>query len=334
MRIGVIGAGVVGLTTALELQNQFRNAEIEIVADKFGEDTTSYVAAGVFRPGTSFSGPNIDVTRKWINDAYNHWDEIANSSEGGEAGVCSLSCYMFSSTDKSIVRNHYIEKLVPIYRQASEEELKICPGDWKYGSYFQTLLTEFSIYQIWAMEKYLKNGGKIKIQTIQTLISLQNQYDVIVNCCGLGAKTLCSDIKIVPIRGQVIKVYAPWIKTAFYGEFDTYIVPGYQTVTLGGCRNFDSYNLNISKYDSASIRERCEALLPSLKTAKVVKELVGLRPHRDPVRVELELLHSANGMLKVVHNYGHGGYGVTTAPGTAKYAVNLVKDVLKGHSRL
>lgn len=62
-RIGVLGCGVVGLTTAMELQSAMRNAKIYIIADKFNLDTTSAVAAGVFRPGTSFSGPTEEITR-------------------------------------------------------------------------------------------------------------------------------------------------------------------------------------------------------------------------------------------------------------------------------
>lgn len=31
-------------------------------------------------------------------------------------------------------------------------------------------------------------------------------YDCVVNCTGFGAKRLCSDINLVPIRGQVFKV--------------------------------------------------------------------------------------------------------------------------------
>lgn len=62
LNIAVVGAGVVGVTTALELKKQFRNAKIAIIADKFYEDTTSYVAAGLFRPGTSFTGPNEEIT--------------------------------------------------------------------------------------------------------------------------------------------------------------------------------------------------------------------------------------------------------------------------------
>lgn len=63
MSFAVIGAGIVGLSTALELQNQYPNSQISIFAEKFGQDTTSDVAAGIFRPGPSFSGPNETITR-------------------------------------------------------------------------------------------------------------------------------------------------------------------------------------------------------------------------------------------------------------------------------
>lgn len=132
----------------------------------------------------------------------------------------------------------------------------------------------------------------------------------------------------------LFQVKAPWIKTAFYGDFDTYIIPGFDGVTLGGCRNYDSYELKLNNHDSASIRERCEKLLPGLANAPVIREGVGLRPHRDPVRVEAQLVTSLRGSLKVVHNYGHGGYGVTTAPGTAIYCSKLVKDIISSNSKL
>jgi hypothetical protein len=40
---------------------------------------------------------------------------------------------------------------------------------------------------------------------------------------------------------------------------------------------------------------------------------------------------------QVVHNYGHGGYGVTSAPGTAKHAIKLVRQLqlsANRHSKL
>lgn len=166
---------------------------------------------------------------------------------------------------------------------------------------------------------------------IDSLAQLNGQqYAAVFNCTGLGARRLCNDMKMVPIRGQIIKVRAPWVQTAFYVDLETYIIPGFDgIITLGGTRQYENYNLNVDKYDSLAIRERCEALLPRLKTAPVVREAVGLRPHRNEVRVELEIITDTEGnSLKCVHNYGHGAYGVTSSPGTAKYAVELAKQML------
>ncbi|KAK9743500.1 FAD dependent oxidoreductase [Popillia japonica] len=334
LKIAILGAGVIGLTTGLELQKEIKNANISIIADKFFKDTTSYVAAGVFRPGTSFCGPTDDITKKWITDSYYYWDDLRLTAHAANAGVTQVSGYIFSSTSPSITRNHYIEKLVPIYRAATEEELQLCPGDWKYGSFYTTVLTECGLYLPWAMMQFTKSGGKLIDYKLESFGDLSSEYDLIINCTGLGAKYLCNDHKVAPIRGQVFKVKAPWVKTFFYADYDTYIIPGFSSVTLGGCRQYDSYNLNIDKYDSLSIKERCEAFLPSLKGAEVVAERVGLRPHRDPVRIEKEIVNVNGKRLKIVHNYGHGGYGVTVAPGTSIYAVKLAKELLMGNSKL
>lgn len=183
----------------------------------------------------------------------------------------------------------------------------------------------------WATKKFQSAGGNIVKKHVDSLAEFNGQeYSAVFNCTGLGAKDLCDDRKMVPIRGQIIKVRAPWIQTAFYADLDTYILPGFNgIITLGGTRQYDSYNMNVDKYDSMAIRERCETLLPSLKNAPVVREAVGLRPHRSFVRVESEIIENVGqNSLKCVHNYGHGAYGVTSGPGTAKYAVELAKQML------
>lgn len=95
---------------------------------------------------------------------------------------------------------------MPLYRPATESELKLCPGNWKYGSFFTTLITESSLFLPWASQKFLRAGGEIKSRRINSLSSLWPEYHLVVNCSGLGAKFLCNDDKMVPIRGQVAKV--------------------------------------------------------------------------------------------------------------------------------
>ena len=62
MKVAIVGGGIIGLTTALTFQNEFRDARITIFAESF-KDTTSHVAAGLFRVESSFSGPTDEITR-------------------------------------------------------------------------------------------------------------------------------------------------------------------------------------------------------------------------------------------------------------------------------
>ncbi|GLH13208.1 hypothetical protein R5R35_000399 [Gryllus longicercus] len=325
-RVGVLGAGIVGLTTALELQREFPSLQITLIADKFNNETTSSVAAGIFRPASSFEGISRDITSQWIQDSYYFYDGLCQSVDSSAAGVTQVSGYQFSSTSPEIVRNPYLEHLLPVYRSATEEELRLCPGNWLYGSFYTTLLTECYKFLPWALDRFKLSGGKVLKKIISSFSDVAD-YDVLINCFGMGARNLCSDYKLVPIRGQIIKVQAPWIKTFFYADYDTYVIPGSKAVTLGGCRQYESYDLSINPHDKAAIHERCVKLLPSLKNARVVADAVGLRPHRSTVRVETEIKDTGSEKIKIIHNYGHGGYGVTAAPGTAKYAVKLFREL-------
>jgi hypothetical protein len=45
-----------------------------------------------------------------------------------------------------------------------------------------------------------------KIATQEKFLSENETYDVVINCLGFGAIQFCNDKKIVPIRGQMIRV--------------------------------------------------------------------------------------------------------------------------------
>ena len=58
---------------------------------------------------------------------------------------------------------------------------------------------------------------------------------------------------------------------------------------------------------------------------RIIREVVGLRPYRpEGLRVEAEKV----GHKLLVHNYGHGGAGITLSWGTASLALDLARDFL------
>lgn len=62
-KIYILGAGIIGLNTACILKEKYKDWDITVIAEKFNEETLSNVAAGIFRPSPSFTGPTPEVTR-------------------------------------------------------------------------------------------------------------------------------------------------------------------------------------------------------------------------------------------------------------------------------
>lgn len=64
-KVAVVGAGVVGVNSALELQRRYPTFDVTLIADKFNGETLSDGAAGLFRPDTYIFGPNREVSQ-WV----------------------------------------------------------------------------------------------------------------------------------------------------------------------------------------------------------------------------------------------------------------------------
>lgn len=174
------------------------------------------------------------------------------------------------------------------------------------------------------------NGGLILTRRIEDLWELHPSFDIVVNCSGLGSRQLAGDSKIFPVRGQVLKVQAPWVKHFIRDSSGlTYIYPGISNVTLGGTRQKGDWNLSPDAEISKEILSRCCALEPSLRGAYDLREKVGLRPTRPGVQLEKELLAQDSRRLPVVHHYGHGSGGIAMHWGTALEATRLVNECVQ-----
>lgn len=179
------------------------------------------------------------------------------------------------------------------------------------------------------MFRFRRAGGQLEQRKVNSLQELSHSYDIIINCSGLGSRTLVGDSEVYPVRGQVLKVKAPWLQHFIRdGDGKTYIYPGIDSVTVGGTRQADDWRLHVDNEDTQSILARCNELEPSLRSGKVLAEWVGLRPGRKNPRVEREVVQLQGRRVLVVHNYGHGGSGVTLAWGTAVDVLGLVRQCL------
>lgn len=78
--------------------------------------------------------------------------------------------------------------------------------------------------------RFERIGGRILKRNVSSLDELED-YDLVVNCTGFGAKKLCDDKDLVPIRGQVFKVQN-WL---FYLNIFFFIARRYRHV-INFCR--------------------------------------------------------------------------------------------------
>jgi len=80
VRVGVVGAGVVGLTSALKLQQQIEGVQVTLLSEKFSPDLTSNVAAGIFL--WSLSAPDTATGREWAESSWS-WFQCRKQGHGG-----------------------------------------------------------------------------------------------------------------------------------------------------------------------------------------------------------------------------------------------------------
>lgn len=324
VRIAVVGAGIVGLSTAVCISESVPQCSVTVIADKFTPDTTSDVAAGMLIPHTY---PDIPISKQkqWFRETFDHLFTIANSVEAGAAGIQLVSGWqIFQRIPTDEVP--FWADVVLGFRKMTEAELRKFPQH-EYGQAFTTLKCESPSYLPW-LEKRLKgSGGVILTRRIQDLWELYPSFDLVVNCSGLGSRQLVRDTQVFPVRGQVLRVHAPWL-THFIrdGNGMTYIYPGVSDVTLGGTRQQGDWNLSPDADTSRDILSRCCALEPSLQGACVIRDMVGLRPCRPGVRLQKEYLVQGDWRLPVVHHYGHGSGGVSVHWGCALEAARLVSE--------
>ncbi|KAM8737350.1 D-aspartate oxidase [Acanthopagrus schlegelii] len=326
VRVCVVGAGVIGFSTAVCVAEALPFCSVTLLADKFSPDTTSDGAAGILF-AAKFPDIPLERQKHWFKDSFDHLLDIAQSQHSPEAGVMLSSGWQIFKEVPADKKPFWADSVIG-FRFMTEGELKRFP-DHKFGQAFTTIKCECSSYLPWLEKRFREAGGNVEQRKVDSLQELGSSYDIIVNCSGLGSKTLVHDNQVYPVRGQVLKVEAPWLQHFIRdGDGKTYIYPGIHSVTVGGTRQEQDWRLQVDDGDTRSILERCSRLEPSLSKARVLSKWVGLRPSRRNPRVERELVKLQGRRVPVVHNYGHGGWGVTLAWGSALDALGLVRQCL------
>ncbi|CAN5644924.1 FAD-dependent oxidoreductase [soil metagenome] len=310
--IAIVGAGISGMSTAYLLKKQGHN--VTIYASSFSPHITSNKAAAFWFP---YHIRNDKRGIEWCNTTYKYYLHFA---EDPNTGISLRQLH-------KILREHVAEE-EPIWRDFMPngcvrmmEPGELQPGVAK-GYDIRVPLIETQLFLPWLMQQLKQAGVAFIAKKIEALDELSSRYDVIVNCSALGARELCKDDQVIPVRGQV-GLIAPGGDLPIYldNEKPLYIVPRKDAIIIGGTYEINEEHAITEPATIDRLLKTAYKVFPELAQHKVIGSWAGLRPYRKEVRVERETGKN------IVHNYGHGGSGFTLAFGCAETVCKLVQQV-------
>jgi D-amino-acid oxidase len=301
----VIGAGVIGLTTAICLQEAGLRVLIR-TADR-PDRTTSTLASALVGP--SFAAPG-DRTRAWQA-------ETARRLSPDQPGV-SMRRGMMAARPAGAIPPTAAE--LPGFRLCTVDEL---PAGYGSGFWVEQPVVDMPPYLAYLSDRFRAGGGDLQVRPVGSLAEAARLAPRVANCSGLGAATLADDPQLTPVRGPKVVVANPGVEHFFmeapFAPAWAGFIPHGDRVVLGGTRR-ESADTTPDPAEAAEILRRCALVEPRLAGAPILEHRVGLRPGRPEPRLAAE---RRDGGL-VVHNYGHSGSGVMLSWGCATEAASLL----------
>lgn len=307
-RVLVVGAGVVGLTTAVHLAEG--GHRVDVVGRDLPQESTSAVAAALWYP---YLATPRDRVIGWAARSYEVFAQLARDPASGVR--------MLAGTEVSRCATG-----APWWRDAVPGLRHVTPTDGLPTGYVEgwrllAPVVDMPVYLNWLRGRLEALGGTVTRLGLAALPPAgPGGADRVVNCAGLGARLLAADHTVVPVRGQVVVVaqvgLEEWWLASATDDAPIYVVPRPSTVIVGGTEEHGEWSRTPDRATAHEILERARALVPALSGAAVLRHKVGLRPSRPEVRLE--------GDGGVVHCYGHGGAGVTLSWGCAEEVADLL----------
>jgi D-amino-acid oxidase len=305
----VLGAGVIGLTSAVVL------AEAGLAVECWTADppaeTTSRVA-GALWAASPLEDPDGQLAR---------WAGVSLEVFGELAGEPSSGVRIAHGTVASREQTNAPGQMFPGLPLRAADPPDGCLAAFELDA----PLIEMGRYLEYLQRRLLDTGGAVVERWVGSLSEPAGHAPLVVNCSGLGARELAGDDSLAPVRGQHVVVANPGLEEFFMEdrgapEWACWFPHG-ERVVLGGVAQPGAEDRLPDAGVSRGILERCAAIEPRLAQARVLDEMVGLRPSRASVRVEAEDLRGA----RCVHNYGHGRSGVSLSWGCAGQVLKMLR---------
>jgi D-amino-acid oxidase len=320
--VAIVGAGVSGLTCGgVFAERGFRTA---IFAEQIGQQTTSGAAAALWFP---YDAQPADKVIPWALSTYKVLVDLVKDVR---SGVSMIELRQYCRTGEiqipdwaNSLGSSVISTASSVIPSGVEGSLDVFGSGFSSGFSLNVPLMDTTVYLDYLAKRFQKAGGEIRESVrFEELEDVDPKFDLVINCAGIGARELVHDVDLEPHRGQVAIVpKIDNLQCAIVCDDDPlmYAIPRTNDCVFGGT-NEVSDNLEADPVTTKAIVSECARVL-KMESPRVLRERVGLRPFRKSgVRLEREKLGDGR---NVIHNYGHGGSGLTLSWGCAQNVFDL-----------
>lgn len=264
-RAAVLGSGVVGLTTARELQR--RGFEVTVYAAAVPPDTTSNMSLAGWTPTSGLSQADAR-TPEWTAQLHQAAEMAYRRLQllvGPKYGISWITNYGPTENEKAAGGRNM---LLPESVQTSGSLL--VPGEHPFPTTYAVerpeMRIEPSIYLDALMHDVVDFGGTVVIRRFETPADVAALPEgLVVNCTGLGARALFGDASMVPLKGQLtVLVPQPEIQYSTSGGarvqtaepgIGIHMMPRSDGIILGGTSERDVWTFDVNEKERQRIVE-------------------------------------------------------------------------------
>ena len=215
--VAVIGCGAIGLTTALLLQRAgFR---VTIYAKDFPPNVRSTNATGTWSPNSRIcleSGATPDFKARWERMCRESFRVYQSLLALPGNPVEWIDNYYLEDPDPRPEAAEIFDPRPPFAHHLQRELtpdlitnlVDLAPGEHPFGRLraqrYTDMIFNIGPYTKLLTDEFLERGGRLERREFHTLADCRGLPEaVVVNCTGYGARDLCKDETIVPVRGQL-----------------------------------------------------------------------------------------------------------------------------------
>lgn len=334
-KVAVIGAGVIGLKTALEAQRV--GFDVTIYTAEPPLNTTSAKAGAVFEPYRPGRTPVPEVTR-FLNvgiDRYREMDEHFGEKKTG-VKIDGHDVYLTSYGNLNIEQDlPFLAGFKGKCESISRGDGQFIPGEYKSAILLRSVPSIDPLVTLDFLQKRFSSlGGRFapfqKIENAEKFVS-QTPEEVIFNCTGLAAQDMMKDtpLGMEPMRGQILvaNFMTDWGYSILCVDDAPveYQFPRNGVTILGGTTEKGESKEVTTPEEEQRIFEAAKRVIPELKWENIKKTYAGIRPYSEN-GAYIKMQDRTDGKIHIVST-GFGGSGWTFGFGAAEKAVSMVRPL-------